>query len=97
MSWSIVSVWGIAWVVSSVFLYAIWFQPNVSISWLYWALWTVFLAALPGMLYLNWEQIRLWRGILRKKDIEIMMLKQELELERLVKKTQYPLTKEQVN
>lgn len=84
MSWSIVAVWGIANVVSAVFLYAIWFVPDVSINWLYRSLWLVFLSALPGMLYLNWQQVKIWRGMLRERDKEIMILKSQLELEKIV-------------
>lgn len=97
MSWSVISVWGIMWVVSSVFLYTIWFQPDVSISWLYWSLWYVFLAALPGMLWLNWQQIRLWRSEIQKRDVEIAVLKDKLAVEELVKKTQYYSIIKQVN
>ena len=97
LNWAVVSVWGIGNAVSGTFLYTIWFVPQPSISGLYWSLWLVFLAALPGMLWLNWQQIRLWKAEIRRRDTEIILLKDQLQIEQLVKKTRYYSIIEQVN
>lgn len=97
MAWSIVSVWGILCAVSSVFLYAIWFNPGATVSWFYWSLWWIFGMSFPGQAYLNWQQILLWRRGLRDRDKQILVLKSQLELEQIVKKTKRYFITEQVN
>ena len=79
MYWWVSAVWGITFVVSAVFGLAA-FYP-IDLLTLYWHLWGVFLSALPGQIYLNWEQAKRWQGEVTRREKANMALSETVRIQ----------------